>query len=219
MRDSSHIAVLEVVKVNKEKRLILYKKVADLKGRLGHEEIKHRITDGSHPREPRTILDWAEPGKTVLYFGTEEVSQICLGRYWYECTLQEPPWWVMTRARPELCLAYFGTTARLRQHVAVMLSGQETVIPTVLHGVSNWLGYETVAFKQSLAAKEVPIGRIRASLGMPDWVGELMNEPRYLIAKEAGGPTRRGACGWRRQRSWDCWAAMPRPRCRLSRRP
>jgi HEAT repeat protein len=188
VKDSPYIAVLQVVKINPEKRLILYKKVADLKGRLALEELRQRITDGSHPREPRTIMDWAEPGKTALFFGNDRVAQICLGRYWYECVFQKSSWWVMTRARPELSLAYYGTTARLRQHVAIMLAGRETTITAVLHGINQWLGYETVAFKQSLEGKDVPIGRIRASLTMPDWVGELMNEPHFLIAEDAGGP-------------------------------
>jgi HEAT repeat protein len=180
--------VLQVFKVSAEKRVILYKKVADVKGRFDHDDIKHRITDGLHPREPKTILDWAEPGKIAVCFSNGKVCQICLGRYWYECVMEGLPWWGMTRGRPELCLAYYGTAARLRQHLGIMLAGRETVITAILHGVDRWQGYESVAFRQSLRGREVPIGRIKASLSMPDAVGELMTDPRFLVGKGGGGP-------------------------------
>src|SRR5262249_45123089 len=56
---SSHIVVLQVDKVNREKQVVIFKKVADLKGKSSTEVVKHKLTDGSHPRQSRTILDWA----------------------------------------------------------------------------------------------------------------------------------------------------------------
>ena len=37
------------------------------------------------PREPRFILDWAEPGKVAICFTQGNVSLLCLGNHWYEC--------------------------------------------------------------------------------------------------------------------------------------
>jgi hypothetical protein len=84
INDSESITVLQVEKVSSEKRVIIYRKVADLKGTYPAEQIKHAITDGAHPREPRRILDWARPGKIAICFHNGKVAQTCIGSYWYE---------------------------------------------------------------------------------------------------------------------------------------
>src|SRR5438105_3264210 len=86
---STNIVVLRVEKVRREKRVIIYRKVADLKGRHPAEQIKHEITDGWHPGEARLILGWAEPGKVAVCFYSGAVAEICIGNYWYECAAQE----------------------------------------------------------------------------------------------------------------------------------
>ena len=68
IKDSSDIAVLEVDKVSREKQVIIFKKVADLKGKGVPDVVKHKLTDGFHPRQSRTILDWAEPGAIAVCF-------------------------------------------------------------------------------------------------------------------------------------------------------
>src|SRR5689334_8845799 len=51
LNQSTHVAVMQVEKVSKEKRVVIYKKIADLKGRYPSEQIKHQITDGFQPRD------------------------------------------------------------------------------------------------------------------------------------------------------------------------
>src|SRR5688572_21635033 len=56
IEDSTHIALLEVTKVNREKGLVLYKKLKDLKGEFPDEPQKHNIGAGErgfHPRETK----------------------------------------------------------------------------------------------------------------------------------------------------------------------
>ena len=160
LRDATQVAVLQVEKVSQEKRVILYRKIADLKGRLDQEQIKHRITDGLHSREPKTILDWAQPGKVAICFIRGNVAQICLGRYWYECAAQQPPWWSMTRGRPELVLAYCGPIANLRRHIPVMVAGKEATITAVVHGVTGWRGVRS--------GRLSPVAGGQGSSGGPD---------------------------------------------------
>lgn len=109
LNEATHIVVLQVDKVSPEKRAIIFKKVADLKG-VTPEQLKHQITDGGHAREPRLILDWAEDaqdsGEVAICFHNGKAARICLGRYWYECHAGEAPWWHMTRGAPELGMAY-----------------------------------------------------------------------------------------------------------------
>src|SRR5262249_12404948 len=159
VKDSTHIYVIEVEKVSKEKRVIIYRKVADLKGKSA-PEIKHAIGEGLHVREPKQILDWAEPGKLAICFQTRKSAQICLGQYWYECVAQpEAPWFSMTRGLPERSLAYFGSAVRLRGHVAAMLAGKEVVITAVTHGTPGFRGYEPVAYKDLIRGTDYPVWR------------------------------------------------------------
>jgi hypothetical protein len=81
-QESTHIVVMKVEKVNKERKLIYYKKVADLKGKHPTEDIKHVITNGFHAREPKFIMDWAEPGKLALFFHNGGASETCIGDYY-----------------------------------------------------------------------------------------------------------------------------------------
>src|SRR5215469_10764543 len=78
-KDASHIVVLEVDKVSRDKQVVIFKKVADLKGKDSPDVAKHRLTDGPHPRQARTILDWAEPGKIAISFQSEKASVTCIG--------------------------------------------------------------------------------------------------------------------------------------------
>ena len=108
------IVVLEVDRVSRDKQVVLFKKVADLKGNGAPDVVKHKLTDGFHPRQARTVLDWAEPGKIAISFQTGRSSLTCIGGFWYACGAGADSWWTMTAGRPELSYAYRGSTARLR---------------------------------------------------------------------------------------------------------
>src|SRR5262249_12738469 len=111
--DSDQIMVLRVDKVSREKQVVLFTKVADLKGKAQGDEVTDKVTAGSPPRQAGTVLDWAEPGAIAVCFQRGNVSQTCIGRFWYECAAGEAGWWTMTRSKPELCYAYSGSTAKL----------------------------------------------------------------------------------------------------------
>src|SRR5207248_1609024 len=76
--DAADIAVVRVEKVSKEKGVIVYKKVADLKGKLPTDQLRQVVgrriadapgpADNPRPRGAQSILDWAEPGKEAVAF-------------------------------------------------------------------------------------------------------------------------------------------------------
>src|ERR1051325_9846557 len=67
--ESTHIIHLEVTKVNKDKGLIYYKKVAEIKGKEAQKEIKHNIGKrGFNAREWQTVMKWAAVGKRAVMF-------------------------------------------------------------------------------------------------------------------------------------------------------
>jgi HEAT repeat protein len=201
--DSSNIVVLQVDKVSREKQVVIFKKVADLKGKGLPDVVKHKLTDGFHPRQLRTILDWAEPGTIAVCFQSGERSCVtCIGGYWYECAVSEIPWWTMTTGRPELSYAYSGSTAKLRDHVTAMLAGRETVITALKERVwarvpgpeklierrrEHWDTWEAVCARRLMRGKDWPLCRIKASLKMPNTVHDPLMYDR-IVGDGPGGP-------------------------------
>ncbi|HLY07741.1 MAG TPA: HEAT repeat domain-containing protein [Planctomycetota bacterium] len=190
MKDSSDIVVLEVVKVNPEKRIIIYKKVADLKGTPSGDEVRHQITIGWHPRESKIILDWAEPGKRAISFHEGKLGITCIGQYWYQTSALESPWWTMTSGRPELSLAFYGPVDQLRSATADILQGKEAVITAVSHGSNSGVWqYGNVGFNKVLRGRDCPLWRVKASLEMPGSISELGNkDAHWVIGLGVAGP-------------------------------
>jgi hypothetical protein len=201
---SSNIVVLEVDKVSRDKQVIIFKKVADLKGKGLPDVAKHRLTDGFHPRQSRTILDWAEPGRIAVCFQNGERTCVtCIGGYWYECAVGEAPWWTMTTGRPELSYAYSGSTAKLRDHVTAMLAGREAVITALKDRLftrvpgpgklierkyEHWDAYEAVCARRLMRGKDWPLCRIKASLKMPNTTHELIMYSDLIVGDGPAGP-------------------------------
>src|SRR5262245_65508624 len=191
IKDSSAFAGLESDKVSWENQAVIFKKVADLKGKGVPDVVKHKLTDGFHPRQSRTILDWAEPGAIAVCFQQgEHNAVICIGGYWYQCAAAEAPWWTMTTGRLELSYAYRGSTGKLREHVTAMLAGKEVVITAlkdrlfqrlpgkgiVERKLDQWDAYEAVGARRLMRGKDWPLCRIKGSLKMPNTVHELIRD-------------------------------------------
>lgn len=134
VQDSSHIALLEVTRVNKEKGLVLFKKLSDLKGKAAEAEFKHNIgTRGFHEREWKGVLAWAEVGKRAVFFRDGDASETCINGYWYQC-YREGEWWGMSHAEPYLLRTYFGEPDHLAGLIVQMLKGEEVVVPCLENG-------------------------------------------------------------------------------------
>jgi hypothetical protein len=65
VNDSDHIALQQVDHVSKDRKTIVHRKVADLKGKSPAGRIRHKILMfGGDPPEWLALLAWAEPGRT-----------------------------------------------------------------------------------------------------------------------------------------------------------
>jgi HEAT repeat protein len=165
IKESAYITLIEVEKVSREKRVILFKKVADLKGENPAKKFSQQITDGLHPREPKLILDWAEPGRQAVFFQSRKTALTCIGHYWYDCSLNPEPWWTMSHGRPEMPQAYTGKVSKLRQHVVDILAGKEVVVVVIdTMGAEDFFKRESIYSKVLLRGREYPVQRIRAGL-------------------------------------------------------
>jgi HEAT repeat protein len=188
IKNSASIVVLQVDKADSSRGVVFFKKVADLKGKHGNLAPKLKLAADFTPRQPKLVLDWAEPGQTAVCFIDGSVCLICIGPFWIECSALDASWWGMTRGRPELSLAYYGTGDKLRQHVSDLLLGKEVVITTIAHGTTGSGAFFGVALRGVLQPSEHPIQRIRASLQMPAQVHQAASDPKLFVGFGVAGP-------------------------------
>jgi hypothetical protein len=155
--ESTNIVLVEVAKVNKEKGLIVFKKVKDLKGNHA-QEIKHNIGQrGFHPREWQTIMAWAAEGKKAVFFHNGGASETCIGGYWYQC-YPEGEWWGLSHAEPFLLRTYYGDAEKLAAAVTAIQAGKEVVVPCMAD-----------ANKEQLHLRKGKMQRLKASLKLQEY--------------------------------------------------
>ena len=156
VNESTNILVVQVTSVDKANRRIVYKKVQDIKGKHPTEEIKHQINAGFEPREPNTIMAWAEVGKIAVFFHNGGSSEMYIDRYWYQAYPGD--WWSMSHGEPFLNRSYAGKPEKLGGIVQQLLAGQEVIVPCMVDGDKN-----------ALKAGTARMQRMRASLKQNDY--------------------------------------------------
>jgi hypothetical protein len=155
---STNILVIRVEKVDKEKNLIIFRKVQDLKGKHPTEVIKHNIGRGGfNPREWQYTMEWAEPGKTAIFFHNGGQSETCIGNYWYQCGLGGE-WWNLTHGEPFLLRTFCGRPEKLAAAVTEVVAGREVIVPGMVDGN-----------KDDLHLRRAKIQRLKASLKIQDY--------------------------------------------------
>jgi HEAT repeat protein len=177
MKDAPDICSFEVEKVDHEKRVILCKKVSELKGAYSGARLHLQVPKDAPP----FLLDWANPAKILVSFFSADVSVVCLGKEWYECSRTQGAWWSATRARPELSLAYFGSAEKLAGCIPEIQKAKEVVITTVVHGANGFGMYFDVAFRQALRGSHCRVQRIKAGLEMPADCWHIGKDPRWFV--------------------------------------
>ncbi|HEY7424774.1 MAG TPA: YdjY domain-containing protein [Gemmataceae bacterium] len=157
-QESTNVVLVEVVLVNKDKGVIIYKKVQDLKGKHPGEEIKHNIGKrGFHPREWQNVMAWAEVGKRAVFFHNGGASETCIGTYWYQC-YKEGDWWGMSHAEPFLLRTYSGDVEKLAAAVTNIMAGKQVVVTCLADGN-----------KEQLHQRKGKLQRMKASLKLQDY--------------------------------------------------
>ena len=157
IQESSNVIVLRVESVDREKNLIVYTKVADLKGKHPTDTIKHNIGRGGfNPREWQFIMAWAEVGQTAVFFHNGSAGECCINGYWYQ--VYNGAWWSMSHGEPYLLRSFCGKPEKLAPAVTAILAGQETIVPCMVDGD-----------KMTLQLRTGRIQRMKASLKIQDY--------------------------------------------------
>jgi hypothetical protein len=155
--ESSNVVVMRVEKVDKEKNMIIYRKVRDLKGQHPTDVIKHNIGRGGYnPREWQYVMEWAEAGKTAIFFHNGGASETCIGNYWYQAYAGD--WWGMSHGEPFLLRSYCGNVDKLAAAVTDIVAGKEVVVPCMVDGN-----------KDDLHTRKARVQRMKASLKLLDY--------------------------------------------------
>src|SRR5579862_973962 len=187
VNQSAHVAVVRVDKVSREKKVVVFKKVADLKGTFPQEEFKVQVTDGFRSHEPHLFLGWADPGRTAVAFSDGTTTQLCLGTLWVEVTArpEAPGWWTMSHLQSNLSYAYHGSTAKLAKAVPEMLAGREAVVSVVGYSGDS-ANQRRQLFKNVFRGRDEVLVRQKASLNMPSFAYDY--HPELMVGGGAGGP-------------------------------
>jgi hypothetical protein len=153
---STYVTVFRVEKVSKEKGVILYQKVKDLKGKYPKDTIKHVFDlkntpahkgSGDVPIRPNEIdwtyaLEWAEVGKTAVLFTLKydpygDFGHTYIDGCWYAtmCPPRDWEFWYSIYSDPA-CLSrwHCGTAAQLVAALEVLLAGKEAIVPVLVEG-------------------------------------------------------------------------------------
>ncbi|MBL8800226.1 MAG: VCBS repeat-containing protein [Planctomycetia bacterium] len=148
---SSHIMAVKIENFSVEKRVLIYRKVADLKGKYPKDVVKHALgqTHGANP----DILQKAHVGKSALIFsywyggqydgfgGPEAAgglvrSYTYIDRQLYICYVGN---WDGGRCDDprQIPQKFCGSPERLRAATAEVLAGKEVIIPCVVPDAQN----------------------------------------------------------------------------------
>jgi hypothetical protein len=156
VNDSTNILLMRVEKVDRERNLVIFRKVRDIKGVHPTDVIKHNIGKaGFHPREWQYAMEGAQVGNLAVMFHNGSASETYVPGYWYQVYAGD--WWAMSHGEPFLLRSYAGKPEKLAAAVQAMLAGQEVVVPCMVDD------------KPNLHIRAAKIQRLRASLKLQDY--------------------------------------------------
>ncbi len=178
--DSTNVLLMRVESVDKEKNLIVYRKVRDIKGTHPGDVIRHNIGRGGfNPREWQFVMAWAEVGQQAVFFHNGGAGEVCIPNYWYQMYAGE--WWTLSHGEPFLLRSYCGKPEKLVSYVNAMLAGQEVVVPAMVDGDKNALHLRTAKIqrlKSSLKLQEYNAQRDFAGWGGEEF-GPIQGMPGF----------------------------------------
>ena len=158
--ESTNIMVIQLDKVDKEKNLLVYHKVRDLKGTQQGDTIKHNIgtQHGTYNvREWQYVMQWAEVGQQAVFFHNGSAGETCINGYWYQVEAGGE-WWVMSHGEPFMQRSYWGKPDKCATAVQQMLAGQEVLISAMADGD-----------RSALELRTAKVWRLKASLKIQDY--------------------------------------------------
>lgn len=137
---STQVIVVKVEKVDRDKNVIVWRKVREIKGKWPSDLVTHRLgveTKDKKIVEARDrIMKWAEEGKTTIIFAHSHNNwaHTYIDQQWYCGTSPDWKWWNMSHGEPVLLKVYSGKADELVAAIEAIAAGKEVVVPCLAEG-------------------------------------------------------------------------------------
>jgi hypothetical protein len=178
--DSTYVTVIKVEKVSREKGMIIYSKIRDLKGKYPKDRIKHAFDlkntpahkgPGDVPVRPdekdwKYALEWAEAGKTAVMFTRQydpfgDFGYTYISGCWY-ATMSPPRdwefWYAIYADANLLSRWHAGPPDKLVSALEALVAGKEAVVPVLAKGT-----------RDDLRSGRAELRNLRVSAGLRDY--------------------------------------------------
>ena len=113
-------------------------------------------------------MEWAEVGKTAVFFHNGGASETCIGTYWYQA-YAGGEWWNLSHGEPFLLRSYAGSVEKLAAAVTDIVAGREAVVPCMVDGNKNDLHLRRARIQRVKASLKLDYNPKRDFVG---WGGE-----------------------------------------------
>src|SRR5262249_15938448 len=155
---STHVISVRVERVDREKSVLIFRKLLDIKGKWPTDVIRQVIPPGLADRQ--RIFEWAEVGKTTAMFALESYKwgHTYIDGLWYAANTADWQWWNVSHAEPIVLRTYVGKSERLVAACQTILANREVIVPCLTDGTP-----------EELARKKTKVQRLRSSLKLLDY--------------------------------------------------
>ena len=190
--ESTYITLVQVEKFNREKGVIIYKKVRDLKGQYPRDRIRHAFDLQNTPQHKglgdvpvrpdakdwQYATGWAEVGKTAVIFSLKydpygDFGDTYIDGCWYATMCPERDWdfwWAIYADAALLTRWHCGKPAELAEAVDQILAGKTVMVPSLAGGTRDDLraGKGRIqGLKVALTIADFNLDRDRVAIGPP----------------------------------------------------
>jgi hypothetical protein len=155
---STHVIGVKVERVDKEKNLIVFRKLIDYKGKWPADSIKHVVPAGLVERQQ--IFQWADVGRTTVMCALESYrwSHTYIDSVWYASNTADWQWWNVSHGEPLLLRMFSGKSERLPGVCSAILGGKEVIVPCLADGSP-----------EDLRQRKTKVQRLKASIKLLDY--------------------------------------------------
>ncbi len=157
---STHVIQVKVEKIDREKGIIIWRKLKDYKGNWPGGDVVKQSLGTLQPADRENVLRWADVGKTTAMFALEgyKWSHTYIDNLWYASNTTDWQWWNVSHVEPIELRTYCGRTDRLQAAVGAILADKEVVVPAQAEAKPN-----------DPNQRMPKVQRVRASLKLTDY--------------------------------------------------
>ena len=139
-KESTHVIIVKVEILDRDKNVIIWRKLRDVKGKWPSDLVKQNIGGETPDKEVtaarKYIMKWAEIGKTTVMFaqGSNKWGRTYIDQQWYCGPSADWQWWSMSHGEPLLRKVYTGKADDLVTAIEAIAARKEVIVPCMVEG-------------------------------------------------------------------------------------